>query len=158
MKRVKVAINWRIIWYSVLIWVTAFLVGSFIFLPWFYIVLPLFILLLTVYYFDTKDIGGSAVSFACLPARQGLAVAIAWFFTIALFSLLEIVGFYYYDFAYYFSDIRNWFLYPLVLLIPVVYGIILENSETKKSRKRRTKKMPIKKSWAEELSRKSVLS
>lgn len=158
MKKVSVAFSWRIVWYSAVIWVTAFLVGSFIFLPWFYIVLPLFILLLTVYYFDTKDIGSSAVSFARLPARQGLAVAIAWFFTIALFSLLEIIGFYYFDFGYYFSDIRNWFLYPLVLLIPVVYGIILENSETKKSRNKRSKRVSYKKSWAEELTRKSALS
>lgn len=158
MKKVKVTVNWRIIWYSVLVWVTAFFVGSFIFLPWFYVILPLFILLLTVYYFDTKNIGGGAVAFANLPARQGLAVAIAWFFTIALFSLMEIVGFYYFDFVYYFSDLRNWFLYPLVLLIPVVYGIILENSETKKSRNKRSKRVSFRKTWVGELSRKSALS
>lgn len=137
MKKVSIALNWRIIWYSALIWVTAFLASSFIFLPWFYVVLPLLILLLTVYYFDTKEIKGSVLGF-------GLAVAIAWFFTVTIFSLLEIVGFYYFDFGYYFSDLRNWFLYPLVLLIPVVYGIILENIERKKSKAKRSRKVPIK--------------
>jgi hypothetical protein len=151
MRKVSNVLNLRVIWYSTLIWVTAFLVSSFIFLPWFYIVLPLLILLLTVYYFDTKDIGGSAAGF-------GLAVAIAWFFTIVLFSLLEIVGFYYFDFAYYFSDIRNWFLFPLVLLIPVVYGIILENRDTRNSRKKGGRRGQIKKSLVEDLIRKSALS
>jgi hypothetical protein len=151
MKKVNVTLNLRIVWYSALIWVAAFLVGSFILLPWFYIVLPLLILLLTVYYFDAKDIDSSAVGF-------GLAVAIAWFFTISLFSLLEIGGFYYFDFAYYFSDFRNWFLYPLVLLIPVIYGIILENIQTKNSKRKRSKRVLLKKGLAGELMHKSALS
>lgn len=158
MKKVGPMLNLRIIWYSALIWVTAFLVGSFIFLPWFYIVLPLFILLLTVYYFDSKDAVGNTIGYASLPARQGLVVAITWFFTLVFISLLEIIGFYYFDFGYYFSDVRNWFLYPLVLLIPVVYGIILENGQTKKSKRRRDKKVVFKKSFASELLPKSALS
>ena len=151
MKKIGVTLSLRIVWYSVLIWITAFLVGSFIFLPWFYVVLPLSILLLTVYYFDTKDATGNAIGF-------GLLVAIAWFFTIVLFTLLEIIGFYYFDFAYYFSDIRNWLLYPLVLLIPVVYGIILENSWNKKSKKSEVKNVRFRKSLTEDLLPKSALS
>ncbi len=151
MKKIGVTLSLRIVWYSVLIWITAFLVGSFIFLPWFYVVLPLSILLLTVYYFDTKDATGNAIGF-------GLLVAIAWFFTIVLFTLLEIIGFYYFDFAYYFSDIRNWLLYPLVLLIPVVYGIILENSWNKKSKKSKVKNVRFRKSLTEDLLPKSALS
>ena len=151
MKKIGVTLSLRIVWYSVLIWITAFLVGSFIFLPWFYVVLPLSILLLTVYYFDTKDATGNAIGF-------GLLVASAWLFTIVLFTLLEIIGFYYFDFAYYFSDIRNWLLYPLVLLIPVVYGIILENSWNKKSKKSEVKNVRYRKSLTEDLLPKSALS
>ncbi len=151
MKKISIMLSWRVIWYSALIWVTAFLVSSFIILPWFYVVLPLLILLLTVYYFDTKEIVGNIVGF-------GLSVAIAWFFTIVLFSLLEVVGFYYFDFAYYFSDIRNWFLFPLVLLIPVVYGIILENSRIRKFKKRGAKKTTYKRSLIGDFLHKSALS
>lgn len=151
MRKVSIVLNFRIIWYSTLIWVTAFLVSNFIFLPWFYVVLPLFILLLTVYYFDTKDISGSIAGF-------GIGVAIAWFVAIALFSLMEIVGFYYFDFAHYFSDIRNWFLFPLVLLIPVVYGIILENRDKRNSRSKGNKRSYAKKDLVEDLVRKSALS
>lgn len=142
-------ISWRITWYSVLIWFLAFAVGGLVILPWFYLVLAIVIFSATIFYFKRDEI---IKLFDSKRIRQrsdrifalGLSVSLAWFFVIIVLNILEIAGFYYFNFLFYFSDFRNWFLYPLVLLIPVVYSLILDNN-TKKSRKRKDKafKLPV---------------
>lgn len=130
------SLNFRVIWYSVLIWILTFLVSGIVVVPWFYIVLPLVILLFTVYYFDTKEL---FLKYGKVDKDRivafGLAVSISWFFIILILNLFEIIGFYYFDFAFYFLDFRNWFLFPLVLLVPVVYAIALGNKVQKSKRK-----------------------
>jgi len=109
--------SWRIVWYSVLIWGLTFILAGFVILPWFYLVLPL------VYFFKKSE----------RTLVGGLWVGLFWFFIIIFLNFLEVIGPYYANFSLYFSDFRNWFLYPLVLLIPVVYTLILENTSYKKS-------------------------
>jgi len=121
--KATVKFSWRIVWYSVLIWGVTFILAGFVVLPWFYLVLPLAVFWTTVYFFRRSEI----------TLVRGLWVALFWFFIIVTLNFLEIIGPYYANFLLYFSDFRNWFLYPLVLLIPVVYTLILENTNTKKT-------------------------
>src|SRR3989344_3804203 len=68
--------------------------------------------------------------------------AIFCLFTIVSINLLEIFGPYYTDFRLYFSDLRNWFLYPLILLIPVIYTIVSENRRFLKRKRAKKTDMP----------------
>lgn len=137
----KIKIDWRNMWYSVLIWFLAIVIGSFVILPWFYLVMPVVILGTIIFYFKKPF-------FEVLPARRrmkqsdrifalGLWVAIFWFLVILALNILEIIGPYYSNVHYYFSDFRNWFLYPLVLLMPVIYSLVLENNRKKRSSRRK---------------------
>lgn len=123
--------SWRILWYCALIWILTFLVSGVVLLPWFYIILPLVVLLATVYYLDNKNVPGENL------LAVGIGASIAWFFALILISFFEVAKFYYFDLAFYFSDSRNWLLYPVVLLVPVVYAIILDNGRVRRSKKRR---------------------
>lgn len=67
----------------------------------------------------------------------GLAVSIVWFFILLALNMLEVAGPYYYNALFYFSDLRNWLLYPLVLLVPFVYCLTLDNRRLSKRRKKR---------------------
>ncbi|MBI2012395.1 hypothetical protein HYW39_00365 [Candidatus Curtissbacteria bacterium] len=120
-------ISWRVIWYSVLIYLLAFIASGLVVLPWFYLVLPMIVFWTTVYYFRSAE-----RTFAA-----GLRVSLFWFFLISILSAIEIIGPYYANALFYFSDGRNWLLYPLILLIPVIYSLILENNSKKKGRKRK---------------------
>ena len=117
MKKAKKTSNIRILWYSILVWVFSYIVALVVTIPWFYLVLPFIVYSTTIYYFKKTEKSLAA----------GLKASIFWFFTIVSINLLEIFGPYYTDFRLYFSDLRNWFLYPLILLIPVIYTIVLEN-------------------------------
>lgn len=132
----KIRLNWRIVWYSVLIWLMGFLVAAIVIIPWYYLVITLTLALTTVYYFKI------AKPFEVKRGRRakrdrdkffafGLGAAIAWFTIVGFLTILEIAHLYYFDFFFYFSDFRNWYLLALVLLLPVVYGLLLENSQYK---------------------------
>src|SRR4030067_1762724 len=131
MKKAKKPSNIRILWYSVLVWVFSYLVALIVAIPWFYLVLPFMGFSTKIYYFKKTEKSLAA----------GLKAAIFWFMIIASINLLEIFGPYYADFRLYFSDLRNWFLYPLILLIPVIYTIVSENRRFLK--RKRTKKTEI---------------
>lgn len=134
-------VSWRIAWYSVVIWLLVFMVGGFVILPWFYFTLPIVILWVTMFYFRRAEIirllaskkvrGGGDKVFAL-----GLGVSVVWFLVVMVLSTLEVAGFYYFNFGLYFSDPRNWLAFPLILLMPVVYGIILENRRFKHIRRK----------------------
>ncbi len=113
--------GWRTAWYCVLIWLISFLISGFVVLPWYYLVLPIAVFWTTVFYFRNTQ----------RTLQNGLLVSLFWFFVIAGLNFLEIIGPYYSDLEYYFSDFRNWILYPLILLIPFILGIIWENSRLK---------------------------
>ena len=121
--KAKEKLSWRILWYSVLIWGATFILAGFVVLPWFYLALPLVIFWTTAFFFRRSE----------RTFITGLTVALFWFSVILALNFIELIGPYYANFQLYFSDFRNWFLYPLVLLIPVVYTLISENSSSKKS-------------------------
>lgn len=122
----KLKIDWRVTWYSVILWLSAIVVSGFVVLPWFYLALPLVVVCLTMIYFKKTD----------KSLRVGLWVSLVWFLTVAVLDFLEIIGPYYSNAAIYFSDFRNWMKYPLILLTPVIYSILLENSKARRNFKR----------------------
>jgi hypothetical protein len=122
----RMTLSWRITWYSVLIWIVAIVIGGFVIMPWFYLVLPLCVLVITTIYFKKGD----------KTLKQGLWVAMMWFFVGVALDIFEIVGPYYMNAELYFSDARNWLKYPLILLIPFIYSIILEGARFKKTSKK----------------------
>jgi len=132
MKKAKKTSNIRILWYSVLVWVFSYLVALIVAIPWFYLVLPFMVFSTTIYYFKKTEKSLAA----------GLKAAIFWFMIIASINLLEIFGPYYADFRLYFSDLRNWFLYPLILLIQVIYTIISENRRFLKRKRPKKTEIP----------------
>ncbi len=141
-------LSWRILWYSVLIWLLAILISQVVIIPWFYLVLGIVILLTTIFYFKIIDPFKKKRGRKKLDDRDriftfGLVVALFWFLIVTFLKFLEIVGFYYFDVAYYFSDFRNWYLYVLVLLVPVIYSLILENRKNTRRQKRKNKQSLI---------------
>jgi len=132
MRKVKETSNIRILWYSVLAWAFSYIVALIVTIPWFYLVLPFIVYSTTIYYFKKTEITLAA----------GLKAAIFWFITVASINLLEIFGPYYADFSLYFSDLRNWFLYPLILLVPVIYTIVSENRRFLKRKRAKKTEIP----------------
>lgn len=142
MKKAGIKVSWRLIWYCTLVWLLTFIVGSLVVLPWYYLILPLLVLLITVYYFDKADQVRLVISRKVRKNSDsifalGLAVSIFWFVMIFMMSILWIVGFYYFDFLYYLTDPRIWLLYPTVLLMPVLYSLLLQNNLAKKQHRTR---------------------
>lgn len=134
-------LSFRAVWYAAIVWIFAFLTSGIVIAPWYYLVMPLVVLMLTVYYFDDRTLLSIRKNDPDLLIKYGLGVAIFWFLTAGILSLFEVIGFYYFDFAFYFSDFRNVFLFPLTLLVPMVYGIVLSNLKFK--RRRRGKKVAL---------------
>lgn len=124
-------LNWRMTWYSVLIWLLAIAVGGFVILPWFYLVLPFVVFWMTIVYFRKEE----------KTLETGLLISLFWFFMILILDILELVGPYYANLDLYFSDPRNWLKYSLILLLPVIYCLILENRNTKKVHRGRPVKL-----------------
>lgn len=125
-------IDWRLIWYSVVLWLAAIVVGGLVILPWFYLAMPLVVVWLTTIYFKKTD----------KSLAMGLWVSVVWFLIVAALDFLEIIGPYYMNAAAYFSDFRNFAKYPLILLVPVIYSLLLENSKfTRKSQRVRKQKL-----------------
>ena len=112
-------VNWRAMWYSVLVWLLAIIVSSLVILPWYYLVLPFVVFWTTVIYFKNGD----------KTFEKGLFIALFWFAIVVVLDILEVMGPYYKNAALYFSDFRNWLKYVLILLIPVIYGLIKENTK-----------------------------
>jgi len=134
-------LSWRNTWYSVLIWLLAFLIASFVIIPWFYFVLPITVTLITIYYFKIINPFKNEKGRKKIAERDrififGLAASLFWFLVISILNVLQIAGFYYFDFLFYFSDFRNWYLYILILLVPVIYSLILESAVKGKSRRK----------------------
>lgn len=143
----KIRQGWRVTWYSVLIWLLAFIIGGFVILPWYYLALPILILWITIVYFRQTRL----ISLSCVKRRKndaneilslGLWLSLTWFFVIFVLTLFEIAGFYYFNFAFFLSDFRNWLLFPLVLLVPFVYSLILENKQSFSANRRSLRSSP----------------
>ena len=132
-------ISFRAIWYLVLTWVFGFIIGSTIVLPWFYIILPLVVLLLAVYYLDRPTITVSKKDLRDEIFKAGLALSVVWFLGALIYSTFIVWEFYYFNFNLFFSDSRNWFMPAVFLIIPIVYSVVLANIKGRKRRKRMPK-------------------
>ena len=137
----KLAAKWRIVFYSVLIWLLGFMISAVIMLPWYYPVQAIVIISATIFYFKIIDPlsvkrGRRAKVDVDKVFAFGLVAALAWFSIITILTIAEIAGFYYFNFAFYLSDFRNWYLYILVLLVPVIYSLVLENFRSIRPRKK----------------------
>lgn len=115
---------WRNLWYSITLWFAVSILSSFILLPWFYLALPFLVFWTTVVYFKKCD----------KNLNSGLRCSLFWFFSMAVLDFVQIAGPYYFNIGLYFSDSRNILKYPLILLIPVIYGLILEAKKSKRKR------------------------
>lgn len=134
-------LNVRILWYSVVLYIAAFITSGLILLPWFYVVLPLVVLLFTIYYFDRDDDIVAIISGKLRRKKDrifalGLWVSTFWFIVMFFIGAFQIANFYYFDFAFFFSDPRNYLIFPLVLIVPVLYSLQLEKSIFKKKKKK----------------------
>ncbi len=150
-------LSWRNTWYSVLIWLLAFFITSFVIIPWFYFVLPITITLITIYYFKIVNPFKNKKGRVRIAERDrififGLAASLFWFLVISILNILQIAGFYYFDFLFYFSDFRNWYIYILILLVPVIYSLILEGAVKHKS-KRKDKNSLLQSFYSQRLSK-----
>lgn len=126
-------LNTRAVWYCVLVWLLTFFAAAVFIFPWFYLVLPFIVFWTTVYYFRSEERSLAA----------GLKLSLFWFAILIALDILEILGPYYSNALLYFSDVKNWSLFPLVLLIPVIYGIVKENSKFKRTRRIRGKHIAV---------------
>jgi len=115
-------VDWRSLWYSVLIWGLSIVISGFVILPWFYLVFAVVISFLTAYYFRKGE----------RTFRFGLWVALLWFFIILALDLIEVVVFNFADNVLYVSDVRNWLKYVMILLGPVIYCLFAESIVFKK--------------------------
>ena len=128
-------IDWRLLWYSALIWLLVVLSSGFVVIPWYFFVLPLAVLVTTVLYFKTPDnekyrrMFNRETLFA-----QGLWVGTIWFSGILLLDFIEFISFDMQNFYVYLMDSRNFLKFPVVILVPVIYGLLLE--QTKKGKKK----------------------
>ncbi len=102
-------------------------VAGIVALPWFYLVLPLVVFWTTAVYFRRAE----------RTLYSGLTLALFWFTVVAGLGFLEIIGPYYRNVVFYFSDVRNVVLYPMVLLIPVIYVLVSEGKGINSSGKKR---------------------
>jgi len=109
--------RFRDFWYCFVIWVMTFVISSVVILPWFYLILPLFVFWTTVVYFRKAE----------RSLIHGLGLTLFWFAVIFSLSILSIIGPYYNNVLFYFSDLRNLIVYPLVLIIPFIYALVLDN-------------------------------
>lgn len=128
-------IDWRLCFFSAYVWVQVVLISGFIVLPWYYFVLPLAVFISTVLYFKTP----TNVRYISRFNRetlfaQGLWLGLVWFAGIFLMDFLEFVNFDLQNFYVYLLDIRNFLKFPMVILIPVIYSLVLEQQLKNKSK------------------------
>lgn len=121
-------LNWRIAWYGVLVWLVSFIVSGIVILPWFYVVFPLTIFGLTALFFgkfikQSLNLRRTSKFFFA----QGLSIGLLWFASILVLDFLQLVGFDSANAVVYFLDPRNFMKYPIVLLVPAIYGLMAEN-------------------------------
>lgn len=127
--------NWRIAWYSVIVWLLSFGLSGIVILPWFYVVFPMAILLLTHFFFrKLVSLNRIKRSFKGGFFASGLSIGFFWFFSIIVLDSVQFIAFDYASLSVYFFDPRNFIKYPIVILVPIVYGLVLENKKITSSR------------------------
>ncbi len=120
--------NWRISWYAVFVWLLSFVISGVVILPWFYVVFPLAILLVSYLYFGKQNDSKKRSSmFRRAVFAQGLSTGFFWFLAILVFDFIQFVGLDLSGAGVYFLDSRNFIKYPIVILIPTILALILKN-------------------------------
>lgn len=124
-------LNWRVAWYGVFVWLLSFILSSVVMLPWFYVLYPLAILFVTYLFFRKVAYFKAGVNWSGGHFfEQGLSIGFFWFMAISVFDFIEFVGLDFANAPIYFLDPRNFIKYPVVILIPIVYGLVLENQKS----------------------------
>ncbi|MEX2028089.1 MAG: hypothetical protein WD988_01140 [Candidatus Curtissbacteria bacterium] len=122
------AADFRLVWYSLLLWVVCAAVGSAIVLPLFYLITAISIFVLTVAFFrKIKRFSRRDKIFA-----RGLRTSLFWSVVVLVMDLVTFVGFDLASLLVYFSDPRSWFKYPLIIFLPIIYSLVLENLRDKR--------------------------
>lgn len=121
-------LNWRIAWYGVFVWVVSLMLSGIVMLPWFYVVFPIAIFGVTALFFrkilrPNLSLRKARIVFFA----QGLSVGLLWFASIFILDFLQLVGFDFANAAVYLLDPRNFMKYPIVILVPAIYGLLIEN-------------------------------
>lgn len=139
----KIHLSYKLVWYAAIIWLATFVISSTMVLPWSYLASAFLVFAASVFYvrgeagkYNKRNTGRDVIF------EIGLFASIVWFGAITIISILEIAGFYYFDVGLFFSDIRNWILFPLILVMPVVYSLVLDGKKNKK-RKRARNHLPF---------------
>ncbi|GEM_PF-3030772 len=123
-------VDFRRVWYCLLLWFLAVAIGGFIILPWFYPAVAICVFSLTAAFFRKARTSGKIYKrgqdkiFA-----RGLSTSLFWAVAVLCLNLVVFVGFNFQSMVVYFSDPRSWFLYPLIILAPIIYSLVLENLE-----------------------------
>lgn len=123
-------LNWRMVWYGVLIWVLELIVSSFVMLPWFYFIFPGAVFVVCGLYFrkvQTFRLGRRFQRAAVTIFAQGLACSLFWFAVVLLLDSAVLLAFDGASISVFFLDPRNFVKYPLIILFPAIYSLVLEN-------------------------------
>ena len=125
--------DWCLSFYCAFVWLQVVLISGFVVLPWYFFVLPPAVFFTTVLYFRTpkSELYKSRFNRETLFA-QGIWLGLAWFVGILLMDFVEFVNFDLQNFYVYLQDSRNFLKFPVVILIPVIYSLVLEQQMMKK--------------------------
>jgi len=128
-------VDWRLCFFSAFVWLQVVLISGFVVLPFYYFVLPLAVFISTVVYFRTpqSELYTSRFNRETLFA-QGLWLGFAWFVGILVMDFVEFINFDLQSFYVYLTDTRNFLKFPVVILIPVIYSLVLEQQLKMKSK------------------------
>lgn len=117
-ERTNFRFNWRLSWYSVLVWLLLALVSSLAVFPWFYLTVPSVVVLSTALFLRGDQSGD-------LFARS-LKLGVFWFFSVFTLDLIMFVGLDPDNFYLYLVDGRSFLKLPVVILVPVLFGLLKE--------------------------------
>lgn len=121
-------LDWRLGWYAVSLWLLASFVGGVVILPWFYLAFALCLFILTAMFFRKVKLSkrnwrknGDTI------LAKGLWLGLFWSVVVLFLDIVEFVGFDFTSLIIYASDSRNWFKFPIIIMMPIVYSLILQN-------------------------------
>lgn len=118
-------LDWRLAWYSALLWSLLVFVASLAVFPWFYLAVPAVVLLATSLFFR----GTRRAIFA-----KSLRLSVFWFFTVLALDFVIFVGFDLSNLYLYLVDGRSFLKFPIVILVPVLWGLLKEQKARKRKR------------------------
>ena len=129
--RAKFRTDWRLAWYCCLIWLLLAIVSNLVVFPWFYLALPAVVFFVSILYFGRR---GAKIPADLMIFAQSLRVGVVWFIAVLVLDIVAFVGFDLGNLYLYLVDSRNFFKLPIIILVPVFYGLFMEKHyESKKA-------------------------